>query len=270
MDTFTRRPVPPLPDRALVSTDTLYEWAQPIMLRTWSTPYWNQGALLLPDHVRVGLDSPILVHSVLLPVLQGGTYRGQQSLHDSSATHGSVLDLPPRLRAARVILVPKSTDATILFGACFIIVDAAYRFKTIQWFKGPTYEPMKNFMLFEGLRLYPALLTGWVHLCASSLVFPLRMEKLRPLWWHLGLFGVPILCLATFVPAMILGDREAERGQAIYLALERELLAAPGAPLTQWMKDQALLSHAVSHFQRLDYLQFRMLADASAPTLACG
>lgn len=144
------------------------------------------------------------------------------------------------------ILVPKATDATIFLGARFIIVDAAYRFMTIRWFRGPTYVPVNNYMLLEGLRLYPAWLTGWVHLCASSLVWPLQLDTIRPLYWHLGFFGVPVLFLATFVPAMVVGDRIVEQAQVVYLALEQELLAAPGQPVTQWMKDQALQTHVVS------------------------
>lgn len=151
------------------------------------------------------------------------------------------------VRVARgTILVPKATDATIFLGAIFIIVDAAYRFKSIQWWRGPTYEPMRNFMLLEGLRLFPAWLAAWVHLCASSLVWPLKLEKLRPLYWHLVFFGLPCIYLITFIPFCVLGDRELERGQAIFLEMERELLAAPNAPVTQSMQDRALSSHAVS------------------------
>lgn len=144
------------------------------------------------------------------------------------------------------ILVPKATNTPLFFGACFILVDTVYRIKVIQWFRGPTYEPFRNYMLLEGLRLSPAWLSSWFYLCGSSLVWPLQAEKLRPLYWHLGLIGVPILFYATFTPFMVESDRWLEQAQAIYLVLERELLAAPGTALTQSMKDQALLFHDVS------------------------
>lgn len=152
---------------------------------------------------------------------------------------------PVRVRKG-TILVPKATDAVILLGAAFITVDAAYRFRSLQWFQGPHYLPMRRFSLLEGLRLSPAWLAAWAHLCASSLIWPLQLDRLNPTLWHVGFLGVPVLFFATFIPAMVLTDKWIRQAQAVYLVLEHELLAAPGAPLTHAMKKQALLLHYVS------------------------
>lgn len=146
------------------------------------------------------------------------------------------------------ILVPKATDTTLFLGACFISVDALFRVKALQWFKGPTYAPLRHYTLFEGLRVGPAWLGAWSYLCAGSLVWPLDVQTIRPLVWHLGFLGVPALASASLIPALVLADREVDKAQAVYLSLERVLLDAPSAPLTQWMEEQAILFHSVSCF----------------------
>lgn len=161
------------------------------------------------------------------------------------------------------LLVPKATDATIFLGACFVISDAAYRIKTIQWFRGPSHEPMQGYAALEGLRLSPAWLAAWVHLCASSLVWPLQLHRLHPTLWHFGFFGVPVLFFATFAPFLAISDGWIDKAQVVYLALERELLAAPAAPLTQSMKDQALLLHSVS--SRMYHFKVRFAHIPSVP-----
>lgn len=253
---FALLPAPPLPERALGSTDALYEWAQPLMLRGWGQPYWNQVYFFLA--FKVSAASLGVTLNALCSLLFSARVIFQIALTlVSSLFMLRLLHMgqfwifrPVRVRRG-TILVPKATDAVIFLGACFIAVDAAYRIQALRFFRGPSYTPMKGFFILEGLRLAPAWLAAWAHLCASSLVWPLHLDTLHPALWHLGFLGVPVLFFASFVPTMVVADRWVDKAQAVYITLEKELLAAPGAPLTQSMRDQAYLFHSVSFDSQL-------------------
>lgn len=98
------------------------------------------------------------------------------------------------------LICPNACEALCLSACVFYLIDLFFRGFSINWLWGNLFSMQEGMPLLYSFRLYFLWLAGFIHLASTLLIWPFDPMRIRPLYWHLFLFGVPIAFLIGYLP----------------------------------------------------------------------
>lgn len=99
------------------------------------------------------------------------------------------------------LICPNACEGLCLAACVFYLIDLFFRGFSINWLWGSNSLSMQEGMpMLYSFRLYFLWLAGFIHLASTLLIWPFDPMRIRPIYWHLFLFGVPIALLIGFLP----------------------------------------------------------------------
>ncbi|PWN33855.1 uncharacterized protein FA14DRAFT_156534 [Meira miltonrushii] len=101
------------------------------------------------------------------------------------------------------LICPNACEALCLSACVFYLIDLFFRGFSINWLWGDSLSMQEGMPLLYSFRLYFLWLAGFIHLASTLLIWPFDPMRIRPFYWHLFLFGVPIAFLIGFLPNCI-------------------------------------------------------------------
>lgn len=98
------------------------------------------------------------------------------------------------------LICPNACEGLCLTACVFYLIDLFFRGFSIDWLWGNSKSYQHGMPMLYSFRLFFLWLAGFIHLASTLLIWPFDPMRIKPIFWHSFLFGVPIAFLIGFLP----------------------------------------------------------------------